>query len=286
MARRFESAQAFRTSLETRLRSEAERRRVPLATLRTKVLIERLLARLFARDDAPWLLKGGYSFELRYRPRARTTRDVDLSVPGERKWVLAQVTEALRQAAEGDLGDFLVFELGEPRGELRGPPGGGTQLPVVVRLSGKVYGSFHLDVALGDPEISDPEELVGDDHLGFAAIAPARVRCIPREQQFAEKIHAYTFPWDDRENTRVKDLVDLVVLIERGALDGMKTSDALVRTFEARRRQRLPIGLPPPPRAWQQDFRVLAAEAGTVRGDLESGFELVSSFWEELGLRP
>lgn len=282
MARRFESAQAFRTSLETRLRSESSRRGVPVATLRTKVLIERLLARLFAREDAPWLLKGGYSFELRYRPRARTTKDIDLSIPAERGGALGAVVEELRRAAEQELGDFFVFELGEPRGELRGPPGGGTRLPVSVRLLGKLYGEFHLDVALGDPEFGTPEELVGEDHLGFAGLPPPRVRCIRKEQQFAEKVHAYTFPWTDRENTRVKDLVDLVVLIERGTLDAPTLRRAIEATFAARRRQPIPLELEPPPPAWEQDYRVLATEAGAAAGDLGSAFTALREFWAAL----
>jgi hypothetical protein len=45
------------------------------------VAFERLLARLFAGDDPPWLLKGGYALELRLQDRARSTLDLDLSVP-------------------------------------------------------------------------------------------------------------------------------------------------------------------------------------------------------------
>ena len=48
------------------------------------MLMERFLARLFATpgtQGAPpaWLLKGGYAMELRMRPRARTTRDLDFT---------------------------------------------------------------------------------------------------------------------------------------------------------------------------------------------------------------
>jgi len=40
---------------------------------------DRLLCRLFAKPNAPWLLKGGYALELRLKT-ARTTRDMDLAV--------------------------------------------------------------------------------------------------------------------------------------------------------------------------------------------------------------
>lgn len=282
MVRRFETHQAFRRSLEDRLRSEAARRGVPMATLRTKLLIERLLARLFLRADAPWLLKGGYTFELRYRPRARTTKDIDLSVPTGRAATLSNVIDELRRSAELDLGDFLVFELGDAQRELQGPPTGGARVPVVVRLAGKVYGQFHVDVGLGDPAFDVPDELDCEDHLGFAGIRPARVRCIPKEQQFAEKIHAYTFPWGDRENTRERDLVDLLVLIERGGLDPAKLRAALRSTFAARQRQALPADLMPPPPGWSRNYSALATEAGVTPIDLGEAFDLLRAFWTQL----
>jgi hypothetical protein len=97
MAKTFKTAADFRISLEHRLKQAAAERGVPLASLRLKLIIERLLARLFAAPAAPWLLKGGYAMELRYRPKARTTRDIDLSVTsaeGELTARLAHIHES------------------------------------------------------------------------------------------------------------------------------------------------------------------------------------------------
>ena len=153
MASKYESPQAFRQALDERLRKEHFRSGIPQDTLRKKVLIERLLARLFARADAPWLLKGGYAFELRFRPRARTTRDIDLSL-GEGDGAaldkrLEGVREELQRVGELDLGDFLRFEIGRPT-ELKGAPLGGGKFPVVARLGGKEFGRSSIDVGFGD----------------------------------------------------------------------------------------------------------------------------------------
>jgi hypothetical protein len=53
-ARTYATAGAFRRALEERLKnlSRAE-----------QVAFDRLLARLFANDAAPWALKGGYALE-------------------------------------------------------------------------------------------------------------------------------------------------------------------------------------------------------------------------------
>ena len=119
------------------------------------------------------------------------------------------------KAADTDLGDFLTFRIGEPKGEFTNAPNGGGRFPCEAVLLGKTYAKFHLDVGIGDAVVGEPERLTGDDLLEFAGIDPAVALAIPKAQQFAEKIHAYTFPWSGRLNTRTKDLVDLVLLIER-----------------------------------------------------------------------
>ncbi|MFC2015851.1 hypothetical protein ACFLUM_02845 [Chloroflexota bacterium] len=42
-----------------------------------------------------------------------------------------------------------------------------------------------------------------DTLLNFVGIPAVHIPVVPAAQQFAEKIHAYTFPWQDRDNTRV-----------------------------------------------------------------------------------
>ena len=47
--------------------------------LRWQVSFDRLLARLFREEPPPWVLKGGYALELRFKA-ARSTVDIDLTV--------------------------------------------------------------------------------------------------------------------------------------------------------------------------------------------------------------
>ncbi len=285
MASKYESPQAFRQALDERLRKEHFRSGIPQDTLRKKVLIERLLARLFTRPDAPWLLKGGYAFELRFRPLARTTRDIDLGLgevdSSSPEALLEGIREELQRTCELDLGDFLRFEIGRPT-ELKGAPLGGGTFPVVARLGGKEFGRSSIDVGCGDALVGVPEELVGHDLLEFAGLAPARVRAIPKAQQFAEKVHAYSSPWTDRVNTRVKDLVDLLILIERGALEADELRVALRATFERRRRQELPRVLPPPPPLWREEFQFLATETSIALTRLDAAFEHLALYWTQL----
>lgn len=282
MAKRFTTAAAFKASLEAHLRTRAAERAVPFSTLQLKFVIERLLARLFHAADAPWLLKGGFAMDLRFRPRARTTKDVDLSVSvvaGKPAGANAELRDRLQEAVDVDLGDFLTYRIGEPKQELTNAPRGGGRFPCEAVLLGKTYAKFHIDVGIGDALVGEPERLVGDDLLDFAGVEPAIVLAIPKPLQFAEKIHAFSFPWQGRLNTRTKDLVDLVMLIERDSLDPVEIRAALAATFGTRSMHPIPEPLPPPPAAWAKDFPGLAAEAGLSTGDYLAAFGVLAEFW-------
>ncbi len=265
MAKTFASTAAFKTSLEARIKTMAGQRGIPINTLRLKLVIERLLARLFAHSNQPWVLKGGYAMELRYRPRARTTRDIDLTCAATGDMDLQSrlriVRDQLQAAAEIDLGDYFVFRIEEAQAELAAAPLGGARFPCEAFMAGKTYGRFHIDLGFGDETGAAPDVLAGDDLLAFAGIPPARVLAIPEPQQFAEKIHAYTRSWDDRVNMRTKDLVDLVLLIETASVQPTEVAVAVRATFSRRNTHPIPMELHEPPGIWADDFVTLAAEA-------------------------
>ena len=277
MAKLFGSPAAFKAALESHLRRRASASGVPFSTLQLKFAIERLLARLFHKDEAGWLLKGGYSLDLRFRPKSRTTKDVDLTV--ERPAPIVAIFERLLAASGVDLGDFLTYRIGTPKKELTNAPGGGGRFPCEALLLGKVYARFPIDVGLGDLAFGEPDVLFGEDSLAFAGLDAARVRAISLAQQFAEKAHAYTFPWGDRPNTRSKDLVDLVLIVERGELDPISVCRAVAATFACRATHSVPGDLAPPPPAWDREFTSMAEEAGLRTSDSLQGFEEIRQFW-------
>lgn len=70
--------------------------------------------------------------------------------------------------------------------------------------------------------------------LAFAGIESPKIRLIFLEQQFSEKLHAFTLP-RERANSRVKDIVDILALIHTGQLDIEKLKVALKETFKRRK---------------------------------------------------
>lgn len=285
--RSYASAAPFRVALETRLKSLALEQGIDLQRLRRQLAFDRLLCRLFSAPDVPWLLKGGYAMELRFKT-ARTTRDIDLGMrrlPLVADWsaYFSEVEESLREAAALDLYDFFVFVLGAPTQDLDAAPYGGARFPVDARLAGRSFAKFHLDVSTGDVMREPYETLAGHDWLAFAGIANGTFPAVSPEEQFAEKLHAYTLPRPDRENSRVKDLVDLVLLIERAQLDKVRLANSIRETFGRRKTHDIPAVLMSPPVSWSVPFSELASEC-RLDSNIDQRFALVDQFFTELKL--
>jgi predicted nucleotidyltransferase component of viral defense system len=283
--KQYKTAGAFRTALETRLQTRAQEETTDLQRLRRQVAFDRFLARLFpkeAKGRYPWILKGGYAMELRIRS-ARTTNDIDLTLhdgtrlakdPEERR---RQVRAMVQDSAATRLNDYFEFLVGEAREQLDGAPEGGDRYPVDARMDGRGFARFHVDIGIGD-EVLEPVDVVkGRDWLVFGGIAAPSFPVISREQQFAEKVHAYSLPRGDRVNTRTKDLIDMLLLIRQGKLDNSRLEGAIQATFATRATHLIPRKLEPPPAAWEPVFEALARECDLDVG-LSAGFETVQGF--------
>jgi hypothetical protein len=286
--RKYASATAFRVALESRLKKIAQEESLDLQRLRRQAAFDRLLCRLFSIPNAPWLLKGGYAMELRLKT-ARTTRDIDLAMRklpvSSADWDanVSAVLESLREAGNSDLHDFFTFIFGDATQDLDAAPYGGARFPVDARLAGRTFAKFHLDVSTGDVMREPYEMLSARDWLGFAGIDSRKFSAVSPEEQFAEKIHAYTLPRMGRENTRVKDLIDLVLLIERTKLDTTRLPKAIRETFQRRKTHDIPSTLSPPPLSWSGPFSEMTAECSLEPG-MEKHFGVVAQFFSKLNL--
>ena len=101
---------------------------------------------------------------------------------------------------------------------------------------------------------------------------------IQREQQFAEKLHAYTLPRPTAPNSRVRDLVDLILLIRSGTLDATRVVDCVRRTFERRDTHPVPCTLAAPPASWTAPFASLAEECSLTISAREAFSDLARYF--------
>jgi hypothetical protein len=288
----YATAAAFRRALEDRLKAIARNETVDLQRLRRQVVFDRFLARIFQPSPThllPVALKGGYAMELRIKA-ARATKDVDLSLRssffsieldqgGKDKVVLAR----LRERAALDSRDFFEFEVGESILNLDAAPYGGARFPIEARIDDRVFAKFHVDVGIGDAVIEPLEAIEGRDWLKFAGIPRPSVYMISQEQQFAEKLHAYTLPRAVATNTRVRDLVDMVLLIQLGTMVNERIGGGIRITFERRNTHSVPAILEAPPMEWQKPYQKLAEECG-LSTSVDEGFSILNQYLSTGGI--
>jgi hypothetical protein len=275
-SRTYTSPGAFRQALEERLKTISRKEGTDFQRLCRQIAFDRFLARLVSEPTGDWILKGGYAMELRF-VTARSTRDLDFTL---RAGNTESALDHLQRAGAREIGDFFSFRVGEAMMDLDAAPYGGARYPVESRLDGRTFVKFHVDVGIGDVILEPFEILTTRDWLAFAEIPSPSITMIAREQQFAEKIHAYTVP-RSTPNSRVRDLVDLHLLIASGSLDASLCTDALRQTFERRNTHELPKELVPPPADWDRPFLVLAEECRIDIGYREA-FDTLLRFWTAL----
>lgn len=193
--------------------------------------------------------------ELRFHT-ARATKDLDFTVRAKP----AAVLEYIQDVGALDAGDFFSSRVGEAMMDLDGAPHGGARYPLETLLGGRTFVKFHLDGGVGDVIVEPVEFMRTRDWLGFAGVAPPDVPVIQREQQFAEKPHAYTLPRPAAPNSRVRDLVDLLLLIRSGTLHARRVVECLRRTFARRDTHPVPRTLEAPPACWTAPFAALAEQ--------------------------
>jgi hypothetical protein len=116
----------------------------------------------------------------------------------------------------------------------------------------------------------------------FAGIHPTRIPCYPLTQQVAEKVHAYTRPRATGEGSRVKDLVDILLIAEFRQMHGQALAQALQATFDTRKTHTLPSRLPDPPSTWAAPFRRLTEETGLGYQTLGSAGEAAHRFLDPI----
>ena len=127
------------------------------------------------------------------------------------------------------------------------------------------------------PPASSRTGCTGPDLLAFAGIDPVVVPALPLEFAVAEKVHAYTRAYGDRmlASTRVKDLVDLVLIAGEAALDVRRLREALEVTFDRRATHPLPARLPRPAADWRVPYGRMCRDIG-LEPDLGAGHELAA----------
>ena len=184
----------------------------------------------------------------------------------------------LRRGASVDLGDWFTFNVAEATPAPEPTQATGRRFPIHSLLDGRTFENFHVDVGVGDPVVGASDVLVMPPILAFAGLEATAFPAYPLTQHIAEKVHAYTQADPSGERTRVRDLVDLLLIASHGTFDSTMLRQAIAATFSSRQTHSIPSLLPEPPTGWRLPFRLLAREIGLAWTDLTAGYVAAAEF--------
>lgn len=272
----YSDATAFRMALEVRLNARARETGDDRSVdrLRKIVAFERLLARLNVVASEGWVIKGGLALEFRYGLRARITHDLDIGMLEQ----LQRSSDLFIEATLLDLDDFFTFEVQSTRIMKIQETAGIQRCSIRALLAGRRFESLTIDVGANHEDLGDAQMIDTTNLLEFAGFAPVTVPILPLEIHVAEKLHAYVRSYsEERKNTRVKDLVDLVLIASITSFELRALSTAIRRTFTERGTQTVPPRLPPPPDHWKIPYASLAREVALPQ-QLDQGFRAAATF--------
>lgn len=278
--KRYKDTTDLRRALEARLKQDSESTGSDLGRLRRRVVFDRLVARLSVDDEAGWILKGGAALEFRMRDRARATKDLDFALTGGERdgpAVRELLIDALAEDPDGDGFSFRVTGSSALPADAGGR--GAWRFSVEAWMAGKVFASIRFDIAVRGDELVGIERLKLPGTLHFAGIPARSIEAVDRRQHFAEKLHALTRDYGDRPNTRVKDLVDLVLLIEDGLTADRDLVVVVRHVFDVRATHSCPVAIPDLPPRWQTEYPAFADGLTETSADLASALKLLRSFW-------
>jgi hypothetical protein len=250
LTRQYANPNAFKDALKARVKRRARTSGRLFNRALQIELFDRFLARVYAALGDAVILKGGYAMELRLA-RARTTKDVDVRVEGDVDEIIQNIRE--EAAREGE--DFLTFDLGDA-GDFEEMLGdqivyGGRRVRVQAKLAGRDFGEpFRLDISVGDRLVMPPDSIRGSDLFEFVGLEPLEHRVYPAAAHVAEKLHALTLEFEDAQNSRAKDLVDIGLLAATETFVASNLRDSIDATFEFRDTHPIPSQLPAPPEFW------------------------------------
>jgi predicted nucleotidyltransferase component of viral defense system len=257
---KYATPEAFRAALDQRIRNEAAASGVTVMRLRKRVAFERFLARLAVVNPQRWVLKGAFALDLRLGLRTRTTKDIDLAGADD-----GQIATADLIAAQAiDLHDHFSFDVTRTPALDRTEAFHAVRYSVTAELAGRRFEQFPVDVALNEQPTAPSERLPIPSLLDFADIQPTEMPVIALEQHIAEKVHAYTATYgpQEQQSTRIKDLIDILLITELATPDANRLRDSLNVTFRNRARQPLPSAFTAPPPGWTTPYARAAEDVG------------------------
>ena len=255
----YRTPEALWTAVTDRIRAAARANpQLNITNMQRQFVYGRLLARVFTLGGEDWVLKGGTALLARVRS-ARHSKDIDLY---RKSGTLETAIGELSAAAELDLHDHFRFVISGPptiAAERAGQPDSAlATVPVDAYAGARLLLSFKIDLVIGAIITTTPDRLHATPPVTIPGLVSADYLVYPLVDHIADKLCA-TVERHGQNNiasTRVRDLVDLVVIARTQTVD----ATTLRRAIETERLHRnlAPIARYVAPAGWAQQYSRLA----------------------------
>ncbi|MDO9545568.1 MAG: nucleotidyl transferase AbiEii/AbiGii toxin family protein [Pelolinea sp.] len=263
---KYNSGSSFRQALEKHILDHHHQTSIPIQRTRKLIVFERLIARLVQTDPQDWVLKGGFMMDLYFNEKSRTTKDLDLLYQNKKK----DLQKQLINAGEMDLGDWFTFKISQPIFADKEIPGT-SRFNIGAMLDSRPFETFHIDVNTKDILFEEPQPLLVSRFLSFAGVKPIKVLCYSLTQQISEKFHALTRNYQSGEVSRVKDLIDVLLIASQRSFASSALRESIKLTFEHRAAHPIPLSTPKIANIYSKDYSRLSAQIGLLQKSLNEG---------------
>lgn len=226
-------------SVRARLLNLAKADKTDFNQVLVRYALERLLYRLSQSQHAGnFVLKGALLFAIWYDMPHRPTRDADLLGFGPSD--LASIAQTFRDIASVQVADGIVFDpTSVSVEEIRKDAGyAGARVMIDAQLA-RAKCRTQIDIGFGDAVTPGPIQATYP--VLIEDFPPPMLRTYPVYTVVAEKLHAIALL--GMTNSRLKDYLDLSVMLDRQELDLNTLVAAIAATF-ARRGMAVPAELP------------------------------------------
>ena len=226
-------------SVRARLLNIAKAQGADFNQVLVRFALERMLYRLTQSTHANhFLLKGALLFTLWSDMRHRATRDADLLGFGPSD--LESIAQTFRDIASIAVEDGITFDPASVTvEEIRQDAGYAGARVLITGEIAKARCKTQIDIGFGDAVTPGPVHAVYP--VIIDDLPAPRLRTYPVYTVISEKLHAIALL--GMTNSRLKDYLDLSVLLDREALDANTLERAIAATF-IRRGMPVPVELP------------------------------------------
>ncbi len=192
----------------------------------------RLLCRVFADGNRSFVLKGGHAMLAR-TVDARATRDIDLLSTTSS---LDRALEDLKRLALRDLDDFVTFEFIDARpiktaDEYRS----GLTVRFACLLGARKVHDVSIDLVVDEVTLEDVDVVTPLDRLDIRGVDTCDYCVYPIDAVLADKLCGIIEPHAGRPSSRVKDLVDVLVVISSMGVDGDRLASRIDTELSVRK---------------------------------------------------